>query len=146
MIDRIGRRTDWLLTALAAAAAVALGGFLTQLSAQTTTGGFRFAGTLARVITPNGDGRNDLAFFCYDNPSDGDVSGRIYTLLGAEVASTGPRTGAAGSACPGGLLPGSAQFSTWDGRSAGSVVRSGVYVYRISAEGRSYTGTLLVVR
>jgi hypothetical protein len=145
MIERMDRRLDWLLTALAAAAALALGGFLTQLSAQTT-GGFRFAGPLARVITPNGDGRNDLMFFCYDNPSDGDVSGKIYTLLGAEVASTGPRTAAAGTACPGGLLPGSAQYSTWDGRSAGSVVRSGVYVYRISAEGRTFSGTLLVVR
>lgn len=147
MIERIGRRFDWMLTALAAAAALALGGFLTQLNAQTT-GGFRFGGPLARVITPNGDGRNDVAFFCYDNPSDGDVSGRIYTLLGAEVASTAPRmqVQAGVPACPGGLLPGSAQYSTWDGRAAGSTVRSGVYVYRISAEGRSYSGTLLVVR
>jgi hypothetical protein len=145
MIDRIGRKADWMLTALAAAAAVALCGFFTALHAQTG-GGFRFVGPLARVITPNGDGRNDLAFFCFDNPSDGDVSGRIYTLLGAEVASTGPRTAAAGSACPGGLLPGSAQLATWDARSAGSTVSSGVYIYRISAEGRTYTGSLLVVR
>lgn len=145
MIERIGRRMDWTLTALAAGAILALCGFLNALNAQTN-GGFRFVGPLARVITPNGDGRNDLAFFCFDNPSDGDVSGKIYTLLGAEVASTGPRTAAAGSACPGGLLPGSAQFSSWDARAAGSTVSSGVYVYRISAEGRSYSGTLLVVR
>ena len=145
MNEDIVKRTDWMLAALAAAAAVVLCGFLTALSAQTT-GGFRFSGPLARVITPNGDGRNDLAFFCYDNPGDGDVTGKIYTLLGAEVASTGPRTAAAGSACPGGILPGSAQFSTWDGRAAGSVVSSGIYVYRLTADGKAFTGTLLVVR
>lgn len=143
MSDRgLRRLRDWLLTALAVAAALALGGFLTELSAQTP-GGFRFFGPLSRVITPNGDQRNDLAFFCFDNPADSDVIGKVYTLLGAEVASMSPRASTGSSACPGGFIP---QLVTWDGRAAGGVVRSGVYVYRITSEGRSYTGTLLVVR
>lgn len=144
-MNRIERRTDWMLAGLAAAAALAVGGFLTALSAQTT-GSFRYFGPLARVITPNNDQRNDVLFFCFDNPGDGDVSGKVYTLLGAEVASLSARAPAAGSACPGGLLPGSAQYATWDGRSGGSVVRSGVYVYRLTAEGRAFSGTVLVVR
>lgn len=141
MTNRKGR-VDWMLTALAAATALALGGFLTELSAQGG-GGFRFHGPLARVITPNGDQRNDLAFFCFDNPSDSDVSGKVFTLLGSELASLGARASTAGSACPGGFLP---QRLTWDGRAGGAFVRSGVYVYRITAEGRSFAGTLLVVR
>lgn len=141
-MHRIERRTDWILAALAAAAGLALMGFLTELSAQTS-GGFRFFGPLSRVITPNGDQRNDLAFFCFDNPGDSDVSGKVYTLLGGEVASMSPRSATGASSCPGGFTP---QLVTWDGRSAGTVVRSGIYVYRVSAEGRHYTGTLLVVR
>lgn len=116
---------------------------LTALRAGAQTGAFKFFGPLARVLSPNGDGRNDLAFFCYDNPADGDVSGKIYTVLGSEVASTGPRGSSTGTACAGGFLP---QFSTWDGRSGGTAVRNGVYIYRITAEGRVFTGTLLVVR
>jgi len=109
------------------------------------TGGFRFYGPLARVITPNGDNRNDVAFFCFENPSDSEVSGRIYTLLGTEVAATTSRQLSAGSACPQGASPVS-QRVTWDGLSNGSRARSGVYVYRIEAEGRVFAGTVLVVR
>lgn len=103
----------------------------------------RFFGPLARVVTPNGDGRNDLAFFCFDNPGDSDITGKIYTVLGAEVATMTPRASSAGTSCPGGFLP---QRVTWDGRSAGGAAASGLYVYRISIEGRAFTGTLLVVR
>jgi hypothetical protein len=37
-------------------------------------------------------------------------------------------------------------YLSWDGRSNGVVVHSGIYVYRITAEQKSYTGTILVVR
>ena len=111
-----------------------------------TAGGFRFDGPLSRVITPNGDGINDAAVFCFDNPSDSDVSGTIYTLLGREVASLeAPKqvSGTSGASCP---STGSfnEQHSDWDPRAQGAVT-SGVYVYQVRAEGRSFSGTLVVV-
>lgn len=124
----------------------ALAGLLALLGAvkiHAQSGGFRFFGPLSRVITPNGDGLNDRIFICFDNFSDSGVNGRIYTLLGAEVASMGPKTSALGTSCPGGSLP---QFVNWDGRTAEGAVHSGVYVYRIEAEGKTFSGTLLVVR
>lgn len=106
------------------------------------SGGFRFFGPLTRVVTPNGDSINDRFFACYDNFSDSGVTGRIYTLLGAEVASmTHVRSPLAG--CAGGTLP---QHAWWNGRTSEGAVRSGIYVYRIEAEGKTYAGTFLVVR
>ena len=94
------------------------------------------------MITPNGDRKNDLALFCFDNFSDSGVAGKVFTLLGGEVASmTLVRTPLAG--CPGGALP---QYMTWDGRTIEGNVANGLYVYRIEAEGKFYVGTLLVVR
>ena len=128
-----------LLAALAAALFAVVG--TTRLLAQN--GAFQFFGPLARVITPNGDGKNDVAFFCFDNFSDSGVSGKIYSLLGSEVAVTTQKTSSAGTACQTGTLP---QMVKWDGTANGSRVRSGIYVYRIEAEGRVFAGTLLVVR
>ena len=106
---------------------------------------FRFFGPLSRVITPNGDANknNGTAFFCFDNPADSGVAGNIFSLLGSAVASLGPVTDASASSCPAGFKP---QYLTWDGRSNGATVRSGIYVYRITAEQKSYTGTVIVVR
>lgn len=124
----------------------ALAGLLVLLGAariHAQSGGFRFFGPLSRVITPNGDMVNDRIFFCFDNFSDSGVTGRVYTLLGAEVASMGGKTSSAGTSCPGGALP---QLVSWDGTANGTRVRSGLYVYRIEAEGKTYAGTFLVVR
>ena len=106
---------------------------------------FSFAGPVSRVITPNGDLNNDTAFIRFCNPAGSDVSGRIYTLLGAEVALLGPRmTGL--DACPADASPNYFEYLAWDGRSNGNIVGSGIYVYRIQAENRIYSGTILVVR
>lgn len=91
------------------------------------------SGVSNRAITPNNDGLNDTVVFVFDNPKDSSFSGRIYDMRGALVAEMQPGPVARAS-----LL--------WDGRSGGSVVPRGVYVYRIQAEGRSYTGTLVVIR
>jgi hypothetical protein len=108
-------------------------------------GSFAFFGPMSRVLTPNGDGANDQAVFCFDNPADSDVSGKVYTLLGSEVASLGPRLLVAG--CPKDAINSSQPNAlTWDGRSNGQTVSSGVYVYRITSEGQTHSGTLVVVR
>lgn len=125
------------LTAAAAAAGAALLGAV--LLAQTQV--FRFDGVLSRVVSPNGDSRNDTAIFCFDNFADSEVDARIYTLLGSEVTKlTRVRTALAG--CPGGLGP---QHMIWDPRASGQV-RSGIYVYQVKSEGRAFSGTLVVVR
>lgn len=110
--------------------------------ARAQGGGFRFDGLLNRVVTPNNDGLNDKAVFCFDNFADSDVEGRIYTLGGSEVARL-ERVAAAFGACPAGSLR---QHMLWDGRQNGSLVSGGVYIYQIKAEGLTFTGALLVVR
>lgn len=125
-----------------AALAAGLTAFLGVSTIHAQSGGFRFFGPLSRVVTPNGDNINDRVFVCFDNFSDSGVSGRIYTLLGADVATMSwvraPLPG-----CAGGTLP---QYAVWDGRTTEGTARSGIYVYRIEAEGKTYAGTFLVVR
>lgn len=124
--------------------ALALFGFAL---ARAQSGAVVFYGPVARVITPNGDGVNDVAFFCFENPNDSGIEGRIYSPLGTEVASMSvrrDRTPTLGAACPASVIR--AQFTTWDGTAGGVRVRSGLYVYRISSEEQVFTGTLLVVR
>jgi len=109
---------------------------------QAQQGGFSFRGPLRRVITPNGDGLNDRLFLCFDNFSDSGVTARIYTVLGAEVAPMTHVTTVTGG-CNVGTKP---QMAIWDGRASGGTVRSGMYVYRLEAEGKTHSGTFLVVR
>ena len=126
---------------LAAAATLILG------IAALADEGFHFYGPLRRVITPNAQS-NRRAIFCFNNPADSYASGAIYSMLGTRVVDFGPRQSSAGTGtnCPA-SVPGSAsQFLSWDGTAEGKVVGAGVYVYQVWAEGRSYTGTVLVVR
>ena len=137
------RATLWTAAGLAAAALASLG--LGLVHAQGVS--LRFHGPLSRVITPNGDGINDRVFFCFENPQDSDINGKIYTLYGAEVASIGARaerSATAGAGCPAAVIR--AQFMTWDGSAGNARVRSGIYVYRLSSEEQVFAGTLLVVR
>lgn len=136
--------TKKMIVAALSAGLLALAGTL-RLAAQGSL--VQFNGPLARVITPNGDNINDRAFFCFENPQDSDISGKIYTLLGAQVASMGPKTErsvTAGVGCTPAVVR--AQFVTWDGTTNGGRVDGGLYVYRIESEGKTFSGTLLVVR
>lgn len=138
------KKAEMFVTVGAALAAVVL--LAVGVFAQSA--GFRWFGPLSRVLTPNGDGRNDVAYFCFDNPADSDASGKIYSLLGAEVATLSPRGNSSAACAPQSGFPNTvqSQFVTWDGRSNGSVVRSGIYIYRLAAEQKVYSGTLIVVR
>lgn len=114
---------------------------------QAQSDSVRFYGPLSRVITPNGDGINDLAFFCFENPQDSEISGKIYTILGTEVSPIGPRrarTNSAGAGCPASIIQ--AQYVTWGGTADSVRVASGLYVYRINVEQKVFSGTILVVR
>ena len=135
------RRTA--VIAFSAAALIFFG--LARSSAQT--GLVSFFGPLARVITPNGDGINDKAFFCFENPADSEISGKIYTFLGTQIATMSAKTrktALLATACPGTI--GFAQFTTWDATADNVRVRNGLYVYRITVEDQVFAGTLLVVR
>ncbi|OGS12465.1 MAG: hypothetical protein A2234_05630 [Elusimicrobia bacterium RIFOXYA2_FULL_58_8] len=86
-----------------------------------------------KVITPNNDTINDSVIFTLENPRASAFSGKIYDLKGAFVAE---------------MLLGTALADTleWNGRAGGSVVPRGVYVYQITAEGKTFTGTIVVIR
>jgi DNA-binding beta-propeller fold protein YncE len=89
---------------------------------------------IARVFTPNGDGRNDVTVVRLNNPNGDPTHGTIYDSDGARVAdmTTGPAPGLS-------LM--------WDGRDAnGASIPGGVYIYQVTVGSRRSTGTLVVVK
>lgn len=105
-----------------------------QLRATERSGGFSAdqSGLTNRLITPNGDGKNDTMVFIFDNPQEQEVKGRIYDMRGALVAAMKP--GPVGNSV------------IWDAKSGGQVVPGGVYIYQIESQGTVYNGTVVVVR
>lgn len=90
------------------------------------------SGLSNRLITPNGDGKNDSMVFVFDNPMDSGVKGRIYDLKGALVAK---------------MVAGPISNSlVWDAKSGGQVVPGGVYIYQIESGGNVYNGTVAVIK
>ena len=59
-------------------------------------------------------------------------SGKIFDLRGALIADL--------------TLGPVANSLMWDGKSNGRVVPRGVYIYQIQAEGRTFSGTVVVIR
>ena len=108
-----------------------------QLRSVTRTLAFTFDPSqdlLPRVITPNGDGLNDIMFF--NTKVDG-VTGKIFDIRGAKVADL--------LTCPG---PGGDPFNHkclyWDGKVTGKAVHSGIYIYDLNGQGHHFTGTAVV--
>ncbi|MDP3544168.1 MAG: gliding motility-associated C-terminal domain-containing protein [Elusimicrobiota bacterium] len=94
---------------------------------------FDLSNISGRVVTPNGDGLNDLIIFSYDpGPRGVQARGRIYDMTGAFVADMAP-----------GLVPNTV---VWNGKMNGRPASSGVYVYKIEGDGKTYTGTVVVAR
>ena len=94
-----------------------------------------FTGVFPRIFTPNSDGFNDKAAFHFTNPEQLPVTGTVYDITGAQVASLTPAT-----TDPTGLL-------LWDGKdSAGRVVPGGIYLFKIDFQGKDITGTVVVAR
>ena len=136
-LNKSGR---WILWILAAAGIALLAGGLETGKVHAANTAFTFLGTLSHVVTPNGDGLNDIAFYCFDNPRSSEVSGAVYDLRGNKVSGL---TNSA-TACPGAPLNGGTL--TWDAKVSGRAVSSGVYIYQIQSEGTTITGTVMVVR
>ena len=92
--------------------------------------GFSIREISNRVLTPNGDKKNDKVVFKFDNDADLEFSGKIFDLRGALVAYMSQGT----------------DSLQWDGKRNGRVVPSGIYIYRIWAQDKVFTGTLIVLR
>jgi len=105
-----------------------------QLRTTERGGGFAAdrAGLTNRLITPNGDGKNDTMVFIFDNPQEKEVKGKIYDLHGALVAAMSP-----------GPI---ANSLIWDAKAGGQAVPGGVYIYQIEEQGTVYNGTVAVIR
>jgi hypothetical protein len=70
----------------------------------------------------------------FDNPQQLPLSGTVYDVTGARVASLQPGTD------PSAVL-------LWDGKDDnGQVVAGGIYIYQIDFEGKHGTGTVVVAR
>ena len=92
--------------------------------------GFSLTG-VNRFVTPNGDKRNDAAFFRYDNSQDTSGTIRIYELYGRQVATIVIEPG-----CISGCT------ASWDPRG----YADGVYIYVLTIDQASRSGVLVVVR
>ncbi len=148
----------WLLISLGALLAALLAATLETGRLHAAGVGFAFRGALVRVITPNGDGKNDVAILCVENPKDSAVSGRIFDLRGhvvgdmafvkdASQVNAALPVAQCKTAFPAQFALADIQALSWDGRAPnGAVVSGGVYVYRIESEEAAVTGTVVVVR
>lgn len=101
--------------------------------ARTDDFSFDLSGLSNKAITPNGDGLNDTVVFTFNNPRASAVSGKIYDVRGRFVSDmrAGPVVG---------------NSLIWDGQANGVVVSRGVYLYEIRAEGKTFSGTVVVIR
>ena len=90
-----------------------------------------------RLVTPNGDGRNDTFVFRCHNPRDSAIEAKVYDLSGREIAAM--RLKSIGTAAP------YYHNYEWDPNS-GSRKEGGIYIYQIRMETAVYKGTIVVIR
>jgi hypothetical protein len=119
---------------VAAALALGLSAVSTISGSPQTLGGVILEEVRPRVITPNGDSRNDVVFFQFDASVAGlPIDAVIRDVRGARVA--GLEMNAAEDAL------------VWDGRDDdGRASPSGVYIYSIKIGQSHASGTVVVAR
>ena len=106
---------------------------LATVQAMVQLGSVTLTVVKCRIFTPNGDGFNDKARFELDNPEQLAVTGEVFDIHGARVASLQPGT--------------SPDVLLWDGKdSDGQVVAGGIYIYQLEFQGKTATGTVVVAR
>lgn len=99
-----------------------------------------------KLVTPNGDNRNDTFIFrCY-NPSDLSLEGKIYSMAGYEVASMRLKQRSDGLS-PAVTASGTGIYYDleWD-PNAGGKKPGGVYMYQVRMGNSVYKGTIAVIR
>jgi hypothetical protein len=87
-----------------------------------------------KLITPNGDRKNDTFIFRCHNPRDSAVEGKIYDLSGREIAAMKQRG-----------ISGYFFDLEWNPNSGGHYP-GGIYVYQVLIETKVYKGTIVVIR
>lgn len=110
-----------------------LGDYQIRAVARTQDFSFDLSGISNRFITPNGDGLNDTVVFTFNNPQASAVTGQIFDMRGRQVATMNP-----------GPVGGNSLI--WDAKANGRVVPGGTYIYRIQAEGKTFSGTVFVIK
>ena len=103
--------------------------------------GFELGAVRPKIITPNGDHKNDMLIVSYDTDYYSSISGKILTLNGSYVADMIDNTSIS--------FPGSDGAMTWNGKesiSATESVPSGIYIYQIETEGQVLNGTVVVAK
>lgn len=112
--------------------AAAIGGYQIRSILRDAGVTFDLSNISSRVLTPNGDGLNDLIIFRFDNPRRSPIEGKIFDLYGAYVAD---------------MTAGTWEDTlVWDGRSGGRTAPSGVYIYQVKGEDKRFNGTIVVAR
>jgi gliding motility-associated-like protein len=84
---------------------------------------------MEKIITPNGDGTNDIALFTFANPLD-NIRVEIFDMTGHRIRTLY-----------------SATHNGWDGKDeSGSTVESGVYIYQFESNGKRVSGLIAVAK
>ncbi len=95
------------------------------------------ASVYPRLISPNGDGINDLVFFVLENNTAAPAQGTIYNAQMLKVADVREST----------VFMLNRTILVWDGKDeSGSVVNAGIYIYKVQVGNDAFTGTVGVVR
>jgi len=90
-----------------------------------------------KIFTPNGDGKNDIVEFQYENIEGYAVTGKIFDIKGRFISNL--KIGPDSSSVSGSLI--------WDGKdSKGNICESGVYIYELQAGGEIYNGTVILAK
>lgn len=99
---------------------------------------------LNKLVTPNGDGRNDTFIFRCHNPKDAGLEAKIFDLSGREVALMRLKQRVTGTP-PSASSSGEYYDLEWNPNSGGRKA-GGVYIYQVSVDTKVYKGTVIVIR
>ncbi len=114
-----------------------LGSYQLRAQAGSTSLSLSQGNVYPRLFTPNGDGLNDRVYFVLENPNNASVEGEILDREGRHVRTLPPSSSQSGIGTT----------LTWDGKDDhGVVVRGGAYIYKITGEGKTFTGSVGVAR